>query len=288
MLLVRDTPLDARYTQQYDLTQQQSFDTGLDPTSATACTVAFGTSPDIRVDTPDSHGNYLAPTTDLGPVQFAGALPVANIATGYAPKGSTVVNRVYVQVHNHGSLPIGDVLVMLLFAPCPGTAPALPHGTPPPCVAPGPPIPALPAGYADNVRAGTPISGGGWETLGVKTLQDVRPLMPRIAQFDLPSDKLTGATEYCLLVLLHNALAGGNLFPDAQGATTAWGAQATDVRFVCSHTPLAAYKRLHTTATTRTSTHPDPSLFAQILTTIGLGFLVASDGTATDNTLVNT
>jgi hypothetical protein len=72
-------------------------------------------------------------------------------------------------------------------------------------------LPALPAGYDVNVRNGTPISSPDWQTIGIATLDDVRAGFPRIAAFDLTSDRLpppaslAGNNQHCVLALVHHA-----------------------------------------------------------------------------------
>ena len=105
----------------------------------------------------------------------------------------TITTRVYVQVHNRGVLPASNVRVMCLLANASAG------------------LPPLPAGYEADVQSGTPINTGSWQTIGIATLDDVRVGFPKIAAFDLTSDKLpppamlAGNDHHCVLALLHHA-----------------------------------------------------------------------------------
>ena len=70
-------------------------------------------------------------------------------------------------------------------------------------------IAAAPAGYEADVQSGTPINTGNWQNIGIATLDDVRVGFPKIAAFDLTSDKLppamlAGNDHHCVLALLHH------------------------------------------------------------------------------------
>ena len=105
---------------------------------------------------------------------------------------ATITTRVYVQVHNRGVVPASNVRVMCLLANASAG------------------LPALPAGYEANVQNGTAIDTASWQTLGIATLNDVRVGFPKIAAFDLTSDKLpppanlAGNHHHCVLALLHH------------------------------------------------------------------------------------
>jgi hypothetical protein len=115
---------------------------------------------------------------------------VDNVATHAT---ETITTRVYVQVHNRGVIPANNVRVMCLLANASAS------------------LPPLPAGYQVNVQNGTPINAGGWQTVGIATVDDVRVGFPKIAAFDLTSDKLpppanlAGNDHHCVLALLHHA-----------------------------------------------------------------------------------
>ena len=98
----------------------------------------------------------------------------------------------YVQVHNRGVVPADGVRVMLLLANASAG------------------LPALPAGYETNVQTGTPINTANWQTVGIETLNDVRVGAPKIAAFNLTSEKLpppanlAGNNHHCVLALVHH------------------------------------------------------------------------------------
>lgn len=149
--------------------------------------------PDIKLDTPDVDGNYQFPLT--GTINFLDFVDTLNddahnVATHAT---ETITTRVYVQVHNRGVLAASNVRVMCLLANASAG------------------LPPLPAGYDVNVRSGTPINTGNWQTIGIATLDDVRVGFPKIAAFDLTSNKLpppamlAGNDHHCVLALLHHA-----------------------------------------------------------------------------------
>jgi hypothetical protein len=77
-----------------------------------------------------------------------------NVATIDPPL--IVHNIVYVLVHNRGPFSANSVRVMAIIA---NVSSGL--------------IP-LPQGYASNIKAGTPITGPNWSTLGIVTLNNLR------------------------------------------------------------------------------------------------------------------
>src|SRR5262249_25548415 len=154
-------------------------------------------------------------------------------------------------VHQRGTaMPLGaGVQVMLLLAP--GTTP-----------------PALPAGYTTNVQNGTPVTGGGWTTVGTTTVNNVWPLTPRIAHFRLSSSSLAGHNDWCLLVLLH----AGAVVPD-----NAFTSTDTDVQAMCAQSPLATWSTFSVAETTRATSPRDPGFLAMILEALGMGTLAKLD-----------
>ena len=183
-LYVRDTQLDqGRFTTINflpDPTQQGSV-------------VAHWRGPDIKLDTPDVSGNYQFPLTGtINYLDFVDKLTDdSNTVATHATE--TITTRVYVQVHNRGVLPADNVRVMCLLANA--------------SVA----LPPLPAGYQTNVQNGTPINNANWQTIGTATLNDIRVGFPKVAAFDLTSDKLpppanlAGNDHHCVLALVHHA-----------------------------------------------------------------------------------
>lgn len=237
--LVRDTHLDVG--------RGPSVTGATDPTSGSGALVAFGHSPDIRIDTPARDGTYHTFSEDISVLQYFEALD--DQMRAFRPRtGGPVDNRVFVQVHQRGTaLPMGaGVQVMLLLAP--GKTP-----------------PALPAGYTANVQNGTAVTGGDWTTVGTTTVNNVWPLMPRIAHFRLSSSALAGHDDWCLLVLLHAAGMAGNAFTST----------VTDVQALCTQSPLATWSTFSVVETTRATSHHEPGFLAMILEAIGLGSLVS-------------
>lgn len=166
---------------------------GLPDPTAPGETVRFWRGPDIKLDTPDSSGQYQFPLT--GTITFLDFVDTftddfQNVATHAT---ATITTRVYVQVHNHGVVAADNVRVMLLLAQASAG------------------LPALPSGFDANVRNGLPINTTNWHTVGIATLNDVRVGYPRIAAFNLPSSmlpqpaNLAGNQHQCVLALVHHA-----------------------------------------------------------------------------------
>ncbi len=148
--------------------------------------------PDIKLDTPDAMGHYQFPLTGtINFLQFVDTLvdDFQNVATHAT---ATITTRVYVQVHNRGVVPANGVQVMLLLANASTS------------------LPSLPPGYEADVQAGNPINTANWQTIGFDTLDDVRVGAPKIASFNLTSDKLpppaslAGNNHHCVLALVHH------------------------------------------------------------------------------------
>ena len=152
-------------------------------------TVAHWRGPDIKVDTPDVNGQYQFPLgSQINFFDFVDTLndDSQNVATHAT---STITTRVYVQVHNRGVVPADNVRVMCLLANASAG------------------LPALPVGYEANVQNGMAIN--------TATLEDTRIChftrrpggFPKIAAFDLTSDKLpppanlAGNHHFCVLAL---------------------------------------------------------------------------------------
>jgi hypothetical protein len=155
-------------------------------------TVRHWAGPDIKLDTPNAAGTYqFPPTGTIDFHEFVDELTddFRNVATHAT---ETLTTRVYVQVHNRGVVPANGVRLMLLLANASAG------------------LPALPPGYDVNVRNGLPINTVDWKTLGVATLDDVRVGFPKIAAFDLPSDKLpvpanlVDNDHHCVLALVQH------------------------------------------------------------------------------------
>ena len=156
--------------------------------------VAHWRGPDIKVDTPDVNGQYQFPLgATINFFDFVDTLndDAHNVATHAT---STITTRVYVQVHNRGVVPADNVRVMCLLANASAA------------------LPALPANYQTKVQGGMPINNANWQTIGIVDVNDVRVGFPKIAAFDLNSNKLpppanlAGNNHHCVLALVHHAL----------------------------------------------------------------------------------
>ena len=68
----------------------------------------------------------------------------------------------------------------------------------------------LPAGYTTNVLNGTPVTLPPWQTVGIKTVTNLRVGAPQVVEFNLPStmlpppSSLPGDSHYCLVAILHS------------------------------------------------------------------------------------
>jgi hypothetical protein len=183
-LYIRDTALD--------VARGGSTDGRNDPTVWPTTPVWHWRSPNIKVDVPTPAG-YQTPTNQLNFFQFHETLVDGSQGVATIGPPQVVHNRFYALVHNRGPLPEPSVRVLAAVANASAG------------------LPALPAGYTANVQAGTALPGPDWTTLGVVTLTDLRPGVPQVAAFDLPSTvlplpaSLPGQQHFCSLVLLHSA-----------------------------------------------------------------------------------
>jgi hypothetical protein len=183
-LYVRDTALDVGRASTVD---------GLaDPETWPSTPVYHYLSRNIRVDVPTPAG-YQTATSDIDFLVFNDKIVDGSTHVGTLdPMTGTVVNRVYVEVHNRGIVQAANVRVMLLV-----TTPSVSFAS-------------LPVGYEANVQAGTPISSASWATVGLQTLANVRSGFPGVAHFNLPSTMLPPPADlpahqhHCLLALLHS------------------------------------------------------------------------------------
>ncbi len=181
-LYVRDTDLDVARTATVDDLPDPENDGQV---------VVHWESPNIKVDVPTPAG-YQTPTTSIDFYQFVDTIQDGSggVAT-MDPSAGTVVNRVYVEVHNRGYFTAATVNVMLLLCD------ASPH------------LPALPSGYTASVQAGTAV-GGAFTLVGTRSISNLRAGFPRVVEFPLPSTmlpppaSLPGDSHYCLLALLHS------------------------------------------------------------------------------------
>lgn len=158
-----------------------------------AANIAEINTPDIKVAVPDANGLYpFRPGYELSPGEFYLALEdKANQVP--VPSSGRAISKVYVQVHNRSAFPAQHVFVMLLMRELGAGA-----------------LPQLPAGYDANLRAGIPVNGDGWQTLGLKLTGGIYAAHPVVVEFDLPSAMLPshasigGGKDFLLVALLHH------------------------------------------------------------------------------------
>src|SRR5262249_1188760 len=138
-LYIRDTTLDLGLIPTVDALS----DPALPPTQQ----VLHYESPNIKVDVPTPAG-YQPPTKQIDFYVFNDKITDGSefVAT-IDPANGTVVNRVYVEVHNRGIKVEPSVQVMLLLSNASAG------------------LQPLPAGYTANVQTGTPISSALWQTV---------------------------------------------------------------------------------------------------------------------------
>ena len=187
-LFARDTSLDVGRASTLD---------GLsDPETWPVQPVLHYLSRNIKVDVPTPAG-YQTASNAIDFLQFNDVIVDGSQGTATIdPVNGTVVNRVYVEIHNRGIVEAANVQVMLLLANASAG------------------LPLLPAGYQANVLAGTPITSANWQTVGVKTLNSVRAGFPLVAEFNLPSTmlpppaSLPGQSHHCLLAIIHSSQDG--------------------------------------------------------------------------------
>lgn len=153
---------------------------------------AFGDVPDVRIDRPDGDGAYQLPL-DHEPdfVTFVDRL--TDRAAEVMTHERSLVNRVYVQVHNRGPRVADRVRVALWLAPR-ATGTQVP--------------PDLPADYRMRLKLRSPVLDANWTVVGYAEVDGVRATTPRVVGFDLRSDllpkpdALSGHEQWSLLVLL--------------------------------------------------------------------------------------
>ena len=144
---------------------------------------------DIKIDVPDQNGNYLIPHDPEVPVDF---VAFANLEAKdvIVPSNTPGIrSKVYVQVHNSGTEAANQVQVSLLMAKVTTEN-----------------LPKLPQDIEASIQKGLPIRSNDWQTIGIKTVNNVQPALPQVVTFDLLSEKLAASTSYCLLALVHHIL----------------------------------------------------------------------------------
>lgn len=238
-LFVRSTPLDQGWGA-VDLSGKADPN---DPTVA-AQNISAIQSPDIKVDVPNSDGHYQfsfeSPGETIHFSQFADRFEDKSQHVAAHDNTAVVTSRVHVQVHNRGAFAANNVQVALLMASAATPAP-----------------PNLPANHAAELNAGRPVNTGGWTTIGITRLDDVRAGFPRVAVFNLTSDKLpapatlTAANrDFYLYAVVHHA---GDAYQPGAGVVNA--------QTIAVNQAKVTYKKIRAEAFTGTlpaEAHADP------------------------------
>jgi hypothetical protein len=199
-LYIRDTTLD--------LGLVPTIDNLDDPASWPPQPVHHWESPNIKIDVPTPAG-WQTPTSSIDFYQFNEITDGSAGVAALDPSAGTVMNRVYVEVHNRGIVAAPTVQVMLLLADASVSL-------------------SLPSGYVKNVTDGTPINSPPWQTVGIKMITNLRVGAPQVIEFDLPSTmlpppaSLPGDAHYCVVAILHSP--GNDVF-----ASTTTGVDALTV-----------------------------------------------------------
>lgn len=184
---------------------------------------AFGDVPDLKVDRPDGDGAYQLPIDDDPDfVSFVDKL--TDGARDVKTHDRSLVNRVYVQIHNRGPKAADRVRVALWLAPRSGTVP-----------------PDLPADYRMRLKLQSPVISADWKVVGYAEVNGVRATSPAVVGFDLRSDllpkpgDLSGNDQWSLLVLLDHD-------------DDPWRSDITHVRALCDNDAKAVCKAITVTA----------------------------------------
>lgn len=182
-LYIRDTMLDTG--------RGENTDWHDDPSRWPIAQVVHYESPNIKIDVPTPAG-YQTPTNQIDFFEFNEVIVDGSQGVGTIAPGSTVHNRVYVEVHNRGRTDAASVQVMAVITNASAG------------------LGSLPANYAASIVAGNPINTPPWIPLGKVVLTNLRAGFPQIAAFDLPSTvlpvpaSLPGQSHYCLVAFLHS------------------------------------------------------------------------------------
>gem|GEM_PF-1799519 len=136
-----------------------------DPNSRSKKATFFGGSPDVKVDAPDADGAYQF-ANDYTPTYVEYVDKLSDNAQHVGVAEQPIINRIYVQVHNRGSVTGEDVVIQVLI------------GSDPP--------EDLPANYLTTLQADLPLNTDNWSFVGRKTVGNVQVGRPQIVRFDLP------------------------------------------------------------------------------------------------------
>ena len=257
-LWVRDTVLDAGRPNDF------STNAGMDP--VTGNPVSLSDSPDIKVDSfdPAIPGNEyqfdLLSGNEINFVQFVDNLTDKSEQV-LISRTDNILSKVYVQVHNRGVVAADEVQVMLLLA----TA--------------KPSIPKLPSNYHEKVQQGVPINEGGWKTIEIKKVDDVRVGFPRIVVFDLNAQDLPGpdvldtADELCLVIFLKNAM--DDFTPVLKALPGGSTTIEQDITVISSKNPKACHKIMKIQVTDDTYLNLDDRSTLQDFVSIPEGIVTA-------------
>lgn len=197
-----------------------------DPTSKERAPTFFGGSQDVKIDTPRDDGAFQRLNAEV-PTFTEFVDEIEDRADRVAVAAQPIVSRIYIQVHNRGSLTADDVEVVVLATANPPAA--------------------LPADYRTPLLAGLPLNTGDWSFLGRKRLSGVRAHVPQVVRFDLPPSILPspaevadGPVERGLLVLVHHPVNDPFL------------GNEVDVQALCDNHRQATFKRFQAVAFTGT------------------------------------
>ncbi|MFG1817864.1 hypothetical protein ACGFIF_29170 [Kribbella sp. NPDC049174] len=162
-------------------------------------TSTIDASPDIAVDAPDQNGKYVIEAVTTPTLVELRNLDGKREVLASVP-AAVATTRVHVTVRNRGvspgNPPVDGVRVALLIGPA-----GADDATPPA---------ALPPGFEGAVVNGTPIDAAGWKTVGIRTVDGIKPGRPGVATFNLTSDLLptvdvADGQRFVLLALVHHA-----------------------------------------------------------------------------------
>ncbi len=180
---------------------------------------AFGDAPDVRIDAPDGDGVYQLPL-DADPDFVTFVDRCTDRATEVKTHGRSLVNRVYVQVHNRGPQVADRVRIAVWLAPAQAGMPA-----------------SLPADYRMRLRVQSPVISDDWRVVGYAEADQVRAGNPRVVGFDLRSDllpkpgDLDDHDQWCLLVLVDHD-------------QDPWRSDVTNILTLCDSEPKVVFKRI--------------------------------------------
>lgn len=147
-------------------------------------TARLDASPDIVVDAPGADGRTLLDPASRPSIvdltRLAGRREVL-VGVPEAPASTRVHVTVRTSRVRPGNARLDGVRVALLVGPAGASDDDAPE--------------RLPSGFAAAARDGTPVDGDGWHTVGIVTVDGIRPGSPGLATFELPSTLLPPVSE---------------------------------------------------------------------------------------------